>query len=111
MNRFETLEVALQMVAIVRPVIEAVDRRDKDLARQMRKCTTSVPSNLAEGNRRRGKDRLHLWDVSLGSADELGVQLRVTRSWQYAAVALIDAADVAVDRVRAMTYRLIDSRR
>ena len=38
--------------------IEKVARHDTDLARQMRKAATSAPSNLAEGNRRGGGDRL-----------------------------------------------------
>ena len=54
---FEAHELALEAIKLVRPIIEKVARHDTDLARQMRKAATSAPSNLAEGNRRRGGDR------------------------------------------------------
>jgi len=109
--RFEALEAALEMIAIVRPVIDKVARHDPDLARQMKRSASSAPSCLAEGNRRRGRDRSHLWTIALGSADEFGVQLRIARSWQYVPSEELDVSDAAVDRVRALTYRLLYPRR
>jgi len=106
-SRLEAHELALQAITLVRPIIEKVARHDADLARQMRKAATSAPSNLAEGNRRKGGDRYHLFSVALGSADELKTQLRITRAWGYVPDAQLDPAIEIVDRVCAMTHRLL----
>src|SRR5207244_12363344 len=63
--------LALQIVTDVRAVVDEVARRDKALDDQMRRAAVSVISNLNEGARRKGKDRLHFWRISAGSADEL----------------------------------------
>ncbi len=103
----EAQALALEAIKLVRPIIEKVARHDTDLARQMRKAATSAPSNLAEGNRRRGGDRFHLFSVALGSADELKSQLEIARMFAYAPDAQIDPAVEIVDRVCAMTHRLL----
>ena len=105
--KFEALELSLDAIKLVRPIIEKVARHDSDLARQMRRAATSAPSNLAEGSRRRGGDRLHLWSVALGSTDELESHLQIVRVWAYAPDAQIDPALEMIDRVCAMTHRLL----
>ena len=75
--------LALQIVTDVRAVVEAIEKRDRSLADQMRRAAVSVISNLGEGSRRKGKDRLHLWRISAGSADELVGQLHTAIIWGY----------------------------
>ncbi len=43
------LEHSLEVVEMARPLIEAVYRRDRDLASQLRRAISSVTLNLAEG--------------------------------------------------------------
>ena len=43
----------------------------------------SVVLNLAEGNRRRGQDRVHLFRVAAGSAAEVQAGLDVAEAWGY----------------------------
>jgi len=43
------LEHSLEVVELARPLIEAVYRRDRDLALQLRRAISSVALNLAEG--------------------------------------------------------------
>ena len=101
---FDALEVAHQIVHAVARLIDAVVRRDPDLARQMRKSTSSIPLNVAEGRRRAGKDRPHHYRIASGSADELVSQLRVALDWGYVA----DASEplALLDRELAMLWRL-----
>ncbi len=75
--------LALQIVTDVRAVVDEVARRDKALDDQMRRAAVSVISNLNEGARRKGKDRLHLWRISAGSADELMGQVHTAVIWGY----------------------------
>ena len=110
MKTFEAMDAALAMITTVRPVIERIERRDRDLGRQLRRTTASVASNLAEGNRRTGGDRLYLWKVGLGSAEEAKVQLRIARAWGYCAGAKLDESDAALDRMCALLYRLTTPR-
>ena len=103
--------VLVAMITTVRPVIERIERRDRDLGRQLRRSAASVVSNLGEGNRRMGGDRLQLWRVcTAGSAEEAKVQLRIARAWGYCAGAKLDDSDVAVDRMCALLYRLTTPR-
>jgi four helix bundle protein len=69
-SKFQAYEVALEMVLVLRPSVEALARRDKDLANQVRRAGSSVVLNLAEGARRWGKDRIHFYRISAGSAAE-----------------------------------------
>ncbi len=103
---FDALEIALRMVASLREPLRELQRKDPDLHRQVRRAAASVTLNLAEGRRRTGGDRAHLWRVAAGSADEVHSALRT-------AVALGDLreADLAecfelLDRVLAMTWKL-----
>jgi four helix bundle protein len=49
------------------------------LVSQMRRAAVSIPSNIAEGSRRRGKDTAHFMNIAFGSASELDTQLEATR--------------------------------
>jgi four helix bundle protein len=42
------VEHALSVVALARPVVETVQRKDRDLASQLRRAISSVALNLAE---------------------------------------------------------------
>ena len=58
------------MVRDVRPYADRIARFDRDLARQLRKSSTAVPLNLAEGSGSRGGRRRHSYDCALGEARE-----------------------------------------
>jgi four helix bundle protein len=54
------------------------------LVAQMRRCSVSIPSNIAEGCGRSGpKDRVRFLDVAYGSLLELETQLEVSRRLRY----------------------------
>jgi four helix bundle protein len=105
-GRFEAYEVALELAAALGPVITAVAQRDSSLSFQLRRAVASVALCLAEGARRAGKDRLHLYRVAAGSAAEVRAALALTRAWSFAAPARLSAAEALLDRVLAMLWRL-----
>ena len=103
---FQAFEVALEIVRSLEQSLAVLDRRDPDLARQLRRAAASVPLNVSEGNRRRGKDRIHLWRVAAGSADEVAASLRVAEAFGYVQAAGTARSLELCDRVLAMLWRL-----
>jgi four helix bundle protein len=110
MARFEALEVALELAGELGGMFDQVVQHDRDIAGQMRRATTSVVSCLAEGAKRVGRDRLHLWRISAGSAAEVKAQLQLVVAWRYADAERAKRALELADRVVAMTWRLTRAR-
>ena len=103
---FQVLEAAQRMVRELKPVVEAVGRKDKPLADQLRRAATSVPLNIAEGKGRSGNDRLHHFRVAAGSAREVQAALQVAEGWGHLEAAAAAPALTEADRVLAMLWRL-----
>ena len=62
--------VLLELVVEARPLVERLERRDADLARQCRRALASAPLNVAEGSYSRGKNRAARYHTALGSLRE-----------------------------------------
>jgi four helix bundle protein len=62
--------VMLEAMRSIRPLLARLERRDADLARQMRRAAASVTLNMAEGMYSRGKNRAARYHTALGSARE-----------------------------------------
>jgi four helix bundle protein len=107
---FEAFEIALQLIDALRTPIERVRNHDSALASQLRRAASSVPLNLSEGRRRVGKDRLHLWRIAAGSADEVRAALRVAQSWGYVDSQSLIEPLALLDRVLAMLWRMTHAR-
>ncbi len=57
------------------------------LTSQMRRCSVSVPSNIAEGFKRRTRnDSAHFYNISEGSLEELKYQLLLSRDLGYISI-------------------------
>jgi len=103
---FDALDVAVEFLDAVAPVIERIQSRDRSLADEARRASQSVVLNLAEGRRRCGKDRLHCFRIASGSGEEARAALRVARAWRYAPEASFERPFALLDRVLAMSFRL-----
>ena len=53
------------------------------LTSQMRRSVISIPSNIAEGSRRKENDRNNFLRISFGSASELETQIEVSKRLDY----------------------------
>ena len=104
--RFDALEVSLELIRSLRGPVARVRRHSSRLAGQIESAASSVAANTAEGNRRRGRDRPHLFRVAAGSADETRTHLRVAEAWGYVGRDEIEASLGLADRMLAMLYRL-----
>ena len=109
-GRFVALERALEAVEVATPVFEAVPPAHRDLAEQGSRSLTSVALNLAEGWGRRGRAKLHHYDVARGEADETTATLRILLAARAGDPAAIARAIALLDEVLAMTWRLLHPR-
>ena len=103
---FVALEVALEVVEGLSPVVGRIEVRDRALADQIRRAATSVALNLAEGAERRGRDRTHAFRVASGSAAEVRAALRVAVAWGYTSAASLEAVRARLDRLGGLLYGL-----
>jgi four helix bundle protein len=73
----------LDVVRALRSPLEAIDKRDADLARQLRRAASSVVLNVAEGSGSFGRMRTARYRTALGSARETLACLRVAEAFGY----------------------------
>ena len=88
------------------PALAVIARHDPDLARQLRRALASAPGNIAEGEGRTGRDRLHHFRVANGSVREAVGHLATAVSFGYVDPPAIAEGLGYLDRVGAMTWRL-----
>ena len=105
-SQFDAFEVALEVVASLRAVVARIRRQEVSLANQIVRSASSVCANVAEGNRRQGKDRLHLIRIAAGSAEETRAHLRVALAWGWIETGDVEPAMQLLDRELAMLWRL-----
>jgi four helix bundle protein len=105
-SQFVAFEVALEVIGSLQAVVSVVRRHDGRLAQQIVASASSVAANLAEGNRRTGRDRLHLFRIAAGSADETRAHLRVALAWGWVSEAQLRPALRLLDRQLALIWGL-----
>jgi len=77
--------VVLETIEALRVVTARIERRDRDLGRQLRRAASSVALNVAEGMYSRGQLRQARYHTALGSARETLACLETARAWGYIA--------------------------
>ena len=105
---FIAYELSLELIDSLAGILERIRRHDADLARQLRRAGSGVPLQIAEGNRRTGKDRLHLFRIASGSADEVRATLQVALRWRYLDADAAARALSLCDRLLAILWRLTE---
>ena len=73
------------------------------LTSQMRRCAVSIPSNIAEGSKRKTKnDFLQFIAIAFGSGAELETQIEIARRLKYGKLELIDKIESLLQEVMKM---------
>ncbi|MDI1434995.1 four helix bundle protein [Polyangium sorediatum] len=75
--------VAIDMLRMLRPVMERIGRKDPSLGDQMRRAAMSVPLNLNEGAYSQGRNERARWHTAMGSAAEVRACLDVAEALGY----------------------------
>ena len=100
------MEHSLAVVELSRTVVQAVQRRDRDLASQLRRALSSVALNLAEGfGCSDGSARVR-FETARGSLNEARTAIRVAVAWGYvSALATVEVLEV-IDALGARVFGL-----
>lgn len=104
---FRAQESSIELARSLRDLLRRLTRCDQDLSRQVRRATSSIALNLAEGNGRAGKDRLHHFRIARGSALEVQAGLRLAVAWGYVEDAHVARSLAIVDDLLAMLAGLL----
>lgn len=82
------------------------------LVSQMRRSSSSVPTNIAEGSIKSSKkDRAHFYEMAAASLEELHYQHLLTRDLGYIAMKEFTEADDHIQRVSYLLTKLTSSLR
>jgi four helix bundle protein len=76
-------EDMLAVIVQMRPMLAAIERKDSDLGRQLRRAASSVVLNIAEGSGSFGGVRTQRYRTALGSARETLACLRTAEAFGY----------------------------
>lgn len=87
-NSYKELTVWQKSYTLTRTVYRITEhfpkKEDFSLTSQMRRCSLSIPSNIAEGYRRgHRKEFVQFLQIAFGSASELEVQLLLSKDIAY----------------------------
>ncbi len=76
-------DTMIHALRLLRPVIAQIERHDRDLGNQLRRCAASVALNLGEGSGSRGGNRTMRYRSALGSVQETAACIDVARALGY----------------------------
>jgi four helix bundle protein len=100
-------DTTIDMVRSVSASARRIQRFDPDLARQMRRASTSVPLNLAEGLYSQGGNREARLYNSMASAKETVACLDVAVAAGYLQAGVVRRSLRQLDHIVATVYKLI----
>jgi four helix bundle protein len=102
----QLMDHSFRVIALARPLVEAIARRDRDLGSQVRRALNSVALNLAEGvGSGVGNARLR-FETALGSLYEARAGLRAGVACGFVTAQACAEALEASDRLGARLYGL-----
>src|SRR5262249_22326710 len=107
--QWHVFETTLELIRSLRVPLGQLSTKDADLVGQIRRAASSIGLNLCEGKRRTGKDRLHHWRISAGSAEEVRGSLLIAEAWGHVDPKAVAPSLELLDRICAMLHRMTNS--
>lgn len=77
------LEHAINIAELARPLVDAIQRKDRDLATQVRRAISSIALNAAEAQGVGSGNARVRFETALGSLYEAQAALRLAIAWGY----------------------------
>jgi four helix bundle protein len=98
----------MRLVENIYRIIQMLPKNENfGLSDQMRRCATSIPSNIAEGYRRMSrKDYMRFIRIAFGSASELETQIEIVQRLNFVSPSELIQAHGLVIEVQKMLNRL-----
>lgn len=109
MNTLVAFQVAIELVRELRPIVAELQKRDANLADQLRRAATSVVANLAEGQRRLKGNKQRAYEIAHGEAREVLGCLECAEAWGY--IGSCEAARSKLDRLLGLCWGLTHAKR
>jgi four helix bundle protein len=98
--------VSVELIQLLRPLVERIRRRDRSLADQLVRAANSIALNVAEGAASDGGTARSRFHSAAGSASETLMALRVAAAWGYIGAEAARGAEEHLDRIKAMLWKL-----
>ncbi|MEI8061603.1 MAG: four helix bundle protein [Candidatus Berkelbacteria bacterium] len=100
---------AMELVVLIYSLSETFPKTELYcLTPQMRRCAISIPSNIAEGCRRRTrKDYRQFLVIAFGSGAELETQIEIAKRLSYSKAINYTEIDKLLDEIMRMLNKLI----
>lgn len=113
-SSFRDLEVwvlSMDLVDLIYVAVKDMPRSEFDLRRQICRAAVSVPANIAEGYRRKGRRAAYQNHISIamGSQGEVETEIEIARRNAFMTTESCNQIRLLSDRVGAMLYRLHES--
>ncbi|MGC4070136.1 MAG: four helix bundle protein [Polyangiaceae bacterium] len=103
----QLLNEATAIIASARPLVTAIERRDRDLGNQIRRALNSVVLNIAEGFGSRGGNARIRFESAHGSLSEVRAALSAAVAWQYVKQRDVDALSQRLHSLGARLFGLM----
>ena len=107
--KLEVLNVSIEAISKLRPILARIRRHDRVLAKQVTDAANSVVLNIGEGAHNDAGTRKSRYQSAAGSANEVRVGLLAAIAWGHVSEPQARAAVDHYDRVVAMLYKLVRS--
>ena len=101
------LEHAIAIAELARPLVAAIQRRDHDLASQVRRAISSIALNVAEAQGVFGGNTRVRYETALGSLYEAQAGLRLAVAWGYFSQAAADGVLESMHCLGGRVYGLV----
>jgi len=97
---------ALEAAGGLRPILSIVRKRDRSLFEQIHRAMNSVVLNIAEADGNDAGTAKARFASACGSAKEVRAGLQLAVAYGYVSSPRVNAVDLALDEVCAMSWRL-----
>ncbi len=109
-GRFLALDLSIEAAGLVHQLVAKLPPTLAHLADQARRASTSAPLDLSEGAGRAGRDRLQYWRIAHASSKETTTSIQLLHEMKILDPSAATQTLTLLDRVNALTYRLVHPR-